>query len=235
MFKFKKKNKDKENTPDMGMDEFDDNLDPEEEPSIPEVPSLPESQLQKRLKKILLWGVVPSMLIAMMGAGYYLFLANKDKTPVYPKIAMEHVDLSDPILRFTFDHMPEVYKNLVIFNMELKILDEEIQRIESIADQFPAQKKIAIREQRGWKRAKSQLSRTFSKLVKKLKDIYVLYQVNEALGETQISQSKTELSTTALTALDPIREKTQLIKERRPKKPKGFVKQTIHSLKKLFQ
>ena len=134
MFKLKKnKKKEFDSSQDMGLDGLADDMDSEEELIVPEPPPLRESQLQKRLKKILIWGVLPSILIGMLAAGYYLYNSNKDKKPVYPRIAMEHVDLSDTILRFTFAQMPEVYKNLVIYNMELRILNSEIQRIESIA------------------------------------------------------------------------------------------------------
>ncbi len=224
MFGFKKK---KGPEPEKAQEE---ELDETLEAMVEKVP-----KKGTRLKRLIMFVLIPSLVLAGAAFGYvYFFKKNQPDVRVYVSQPLAHVKLPDEMLKFTFDTMPDIYDSLVVYNEEVNYFDGEIQRIQSIGDQYPDQKKIADKEMRVWEKNRRNLVKVFSKLEKPIKESYVLYLVNTDQGMALVKEKKDELSTSAQAALDISRAQTQPIKDRAPKVPEGFVQGTIYKLKKKF-
>jgi hypothetical protein len=179
------------------------------------------------------------MGMAVMGAAcflvYTLYLTPKGgENAVYQEMALPHVQLPPEMLRFSFNNFPDLYAALVSFNTQISLFDQEIQRIETIAQRYPEQKKITDTEKKVLEKGKNTLLKVFSKLEKPIKETYVLFQVDETQGLAQITEKKQELTDTAQTALKTAQEQTKKIKNQAPQVPKGIFQGTLYKLKKKF-
>ncbi len=177
-------------------------------------------------------------LAAVGGAGYFVYSSYfTDSGPEqrkYKAVALSHVKLPEEMLAFSFTNFPDLYDALVIYNDEVNLFDEEIQRIEAIASQYPEQKKIADSQKKVWEKGKNTLIKAFTKLEKPIKETYVLYQVNKAQGQTRINEKATELTQAAQEALTKAQELTSTLKAQKPKPPEGIVQGTLYKIKKIF-
>lgn len=205
--------------------------------SVPTEPAAAPPTKKKRFsfKKILFVFLV---LGAVGAAGFYVystyFTEVDPNQRIYSPVTLPHVNLPVEMLKFTFDHFPDVYDSLVIFNKEVNLFDREIQRIDTIAAQYPEQKKIADSQKKVWEKGKTTLKKEFLKLEKPIKETYVLYRVNQAQGQTRIQERSKDLSDMARAALETAQEQTAPIKAMEPKAPEGLIKGTLFNLKKKF-
>ena len=111
-----------------------------------------ESSRDKPAKKkrlpVKLIVIIFLVLIAVAGSGFvvykFWFSAKPDENakPVYKTIALSHVSLPEEMLKFSFDHFPKLYDALVMFNGEMSLIEQEIERIEQIAATYPEQDKL---------------------------------------------------------------------------------------------
>ena len=166
--------------------------------------------------------------------GYTMFFAKTEGQPVYSKKKMEHVTLPEEMLRFCFDHFPPFYQALLSYNSEINIFNTEIQRIEAIGQKYPEQLKIADREKKVWEKSRDTLVKSFSKLEKPVREIYVLYQVNPEQGKAMVSERGQELAQTAEEALAAAREQSDTLKQDQEPVPDGFFQGLIYKVKKKF-
>ena len=222
MLGFKKKKKKAEPDIDDAKE-----LDPLEE-------ELAKEPKKSKFKILFLFILLPALLLAGGGFGYFYFTQRDSGEKVYTAVQLDHVKLPEEMLKFTFNQMPDLYDSLVVYNAEVTILDTEIQRIDAIGQQYPDQRKIATKEKLAWEKTKKGLTKAFSKLEKPIKESYVLYLVNEDQGLARVEEKKSELSSSAATALKSVQEQTKIIKERAPKAPEGLVQGTLYKLKKKF-
>ena len=181
--------------------------------------------------------IILLVLIAAGASGFAVyklwFSAPADGAAVYKKIELPHVNLPEEMLRFSFDHYPDLYKTLIEFNKEVVLLETEIARIEGIAAQYPEQAKIAQKEKKVWEKTKDTLKKSFIKIEKPVKETYVLYRVNKEQGLLLVKEKAKELTEAAQSALTPVQEMTLKLKETE-KAPDGLVRGTIFKLKKKF-
>jgi len=83
------------------------------------------------------------VLIAVGASGFLVyniyFTTNDpfDETAKYKKIELEHINLPEEMIVFTFTYFRKVYLSMIDFNKEINLLDEEIQRIEAVAKNYP--------------------------------------------------------------------------------------------------
>jgi hypothetical protein len=153
---------------------------------------------------------------------------------IYQKIALPHVKLPQEMLPFCFNHFPDLYASLVNFNTQILLFNQEIQRIEAIAQKYPEQKKITDTEKKVLDKGRNTLLKAFSKLEKPVKETYVLFQVNEAQGLARIEEKKQELTDMAKAALNAAQAQTKKIKAHAPQVPEGILQGTLYKLKKKF-
>ncbi|MCP4721863.1 MAG: hypothetical protein GY860_20575, partial [Desulfobacteraceae bacterium] len=165
---------------------------------------------------------------------YTLFFKEKGPETIYNKIQLAHVKLPEEMLKFSFNHFPDLYFSLVNFNTEVILFDRELARIEAIAQKYPEQQKITDSEKKVLEKGKNTLKKAFLKLEKPIKEIYVLFQVNETQGLAQIKEKEKELTENAQTALKAAQEQIQKIKAREPQVPEGIFQGTLYKLKKKF-
>ncbi len=228
----KKKKDEKENTPpapeagEKGKGEDD---------SQAAKPAAPKKKKRFSIKKILFLFLV---LGAIGAAGFFVYSTYFTKPDpnqrIYSPVALSHVNLPQEMLKFSFDHFPDVYDSLIIFNNEVNLFDREIQRIEAISAQYPEQKKITDSQKKVWDKGKNTLKKEFLKLEKPIKETYVLYRVNQTQGQTQIQERSKDLSDMARAALKTAQEQTAPLKAMSSKAPEGLIKGTLFNLKKKF-
>jgi flagellar basal body-associated protein FliL len=199
-----------------------------------------EAPLEKKKKFITKKRIfILLMVLGAIGASSFLIytLYFTQKGPgnrVYQKIALPHVKLPQEMLTFSFNHFPDLYDSLVNFNTQITLFNREIQRIDAIGQRYPEQKKITDTEKKVLEKGKNVLLKTFSKLEKPIKEIYVLFQVDDAQGLARIEEKEQELTDMAQAALEAAQEQTKRIKAHAPQAPKGIFQGTLYKLKKKF-
>jgi hypothetical protein len=225
----KKKKKEKDASKSSQTDSATDDID---------APPKKKAVKKKRpIKKIIF--VVLLVLIAIGASSYIvytMYFSPSDpgaEKPIYNKIESKHINLPEEMIRFSFDHFPDLYFALITFNQEMNLIDKETARIDAIAQKYPDQKKIADKEKKIWIKAQSALQKTFLKIEKPVKETYVLFRVNKEMGQAKIEEKNTELVELARIALTTVQELTQTIKSK-DEIPQGFIKGSIYKLKKKF-
>ena len=198
----------------------------------------PEKKKRKPIPKKLIFVVF--LILVALGASsfviYRLYFAPKDPESLktqYRKLELKHINLPEEMIRFCFDHFPDLYAAILTCNAEITLMDKEIARIDAIAKQYPEQGKIAEKEKAVLEKAKINLQKGFLKIEKPVKEIYVLFRVNPEQAMIQINEKNKELTELAGAALAPAQELTQKIpSEEAP--PQGLIKGTLYKLKKKF-
>ncbi len=209
--------------------------DKDQEGSVLEEAPLPKKRNFITKKRIFILLMVLGAIGASSFLVYTLYFTPKGPgNVVYQEIELPHVKLPQEMLKFSFNHFPDLYAGLVNFNMEISLFNQEIERIEAIAQKYPEQKKITDTEKKVLKKGKNALLKAFSKLEKPIKETYVLFQVDEAQGLAQIKEKKQELTDMAQAALKAAQAQTQRIKAHTPQVPEGIFQGTLYKLKKKF-
>lgn len=204
-----------------------------------------ETNQGKSGKKILKWfsikrAIFILLILAAVGgsafAVYLFHFKSKSSNPSkleYTKTGLKNIVLPEEMVRFCFDHMPDLYSAILLYEAQVAIMDREISRIDEIAKKYPEQVKIAEKEKAIWEKAKINLQKSFLKIEKPVKEIYVLFRVNKEQAMVQISEKNKELTDIANTALAPAQELTkQSLQEETP--PQGFIQGNWYKLKKKF-
>ncbi|MDD9304528.1 MAG: hypothetical protein HUK40_20165 [Desulfobacter sp.] len=152
----------------------------------------------------------------------------------YKPMVLAHVNLPPEMLKFSFEHFPDLYDALIVFNGQIDIYDSEIQRIQAIGEQYPEQNKIAQSQKKIWVNGKNKLLKAFAKLEKPVKETFVLFQVNPAKGLVQVEASAKDLTTSGQTALTVSREQTAQLNASADTPPEGMVQTILFKIKKIF-
>ncbi len=233
MFGFLKKKKKDKDVPEENSNGKTTGNEPDQESGNESVK--PKKKKRSIIKLIL---IILLCLIAVGGSGFTVyklwFSAPTDgQAPVYTESELPHVNLPEEMLKFSFDHYPDLYKAMIEFNREIDLFDKEIERIEQIAVTYPDQNKIVAKEKKIWVKAKDTLKKTFLKVEKPVKETYVQFRVNKELGLIQIEEKSKELTQTAQEALVTAQNMTEKLKQQQ-KVPEGLINGTLYKLKKKF-
>ncbi len=178
------------------------------------------------------------LLIAIGGSGfvvYKFYFAPQDPEAQiikYKKTELKHIKLPEEMVKFSFDHFPDLYTAILRYNNEIELIISEIDRIDAVGTKYPDQKKIAENEKKIWVKAKATLEKSFIKIEKPVKETFVLYQVNKELGLAQVEAKNDELVTNSQEAIKAVQELTQKLKIKEVV-PEGFINGTLYKLKKL--
>ena len=226
MFK-KKKNKAIESDKDTALQKADEKDAPDQSEKPPKKP-------RKRLKKIIIGILVLAVLGGGGFAGYTFYFKKETTGRQYTEKELSHVTLPPEMIKFSFDNLPELYDAFVQFNDEIKLLETEIQRIETIGTTYPDQVSIADKEKKIWESTKNKALKNFEKIEKKVRDLYVTLQVNRESGQTKLNEEKNDLNASAKEILDPITALTEKLKANQEPVPRGFIKKNIYRIKKRF-
>ncbi|MDY0162865.1 hypothetical protein [Desulfobotulus sp.] len=177
--------------------------------NTPEPPPPPPPPPRRSKKKIFLVSLL-LFLLAVVGAFAILFLlpSNEEKPAIYPAEVFEHLTMDDALLAFTWQYLPESYQALRGLNAELRLIKEEILRIEAIATRFPEQRRIPQTEIREWESLKREVETTITRIQSALQALYVTHLVNAAKGEEAIRLEAATLASELRTTHTLSREKT---------------------------
>ena len=228
-------------------------MEPDQQPDAPkaEIPadppasgedagSLPRGKIKKLFqkltpKRLMLFLVLPAVAAAAAWVGYAWFFTDQGKgTPEYQNIQMPHVSVPEEMRRFCFERMPDLYSAFVTYNETVTLFDHEIARIADIGKKYPEQKKIADAEKKIWEKSKENLVKAFSKIEDAVKQLYVLFQVNQEQGLAMIKEKNDDLVNTAEDALAPATEQAGNITHQPSTEPAGFIQGLFYKLKKTF-
>jgi hypothetical protein len=186
-------------------------------------------------KRIIILCLVLTAIAASSFLVYSMYLKKGSSgPPVYKIIELNHVNLPEEMLKFSFEHFPDLYASLIIFNREVILIDKELAWIEGVAQKYPEQLKITAAEQKIWEKGKNTLVKDFTKLEKPVKEAYVLFQVNEIQGLVMVEEKRKELADTARNSLKTAQELTQKLKSREPELPDSFFQGILYKFKKKF-
>jgi len=211
-----------------------------DEPEAQDTPDekAPAKKKKKRFSKKRLL-IILLVLIAVGASSYVVYtLYFTKKNPgsqkaTYTILELNHINLPEEMLKFSFEYFPDLYAAMITFNSEINLFDNEIARIDAIAQKYPDQKKIAAKEKKTWEKAKAALQKVFLKIEKPVKATYVLFRVNKDQGLAQIEDKNKELTELAQTALTAAQELTKKLKPIE-NVPQGLIKGSIYKLKKKF-
>jgi hypothetical protein len=168
------------------------------------------------IKKILIWLILLVLVAAGGYVGYNQFL--KKKAPSLQSLAK--VELKPELIAFTFEQLPNLYPELVRLNDEIILIEQEMERLDDIATNFPSQRKIVGDEKTLWNKTLKELSNTLNAIEKEIETIYVTYLVHNAKGRQLIEEHQGRLTEAASSALSASSEYTQRLKD---KEPQGFI------------
>ncbi len=189
-------------------------------------------------KKLLL------VLLALISVGIAAFIVYKlyftkksgDRVErVYVQQQLSNVTLAEEVIRFSFDFLPEFYDATTLFNSEIIVLENEVNRLTALGEKFPDQIKIAEKEIKVIEKEKSKLKQTYEKLEKRVEALYVSYRVNQELGVQQIEEQKSDITSAVKEALAPVLELTKRIKmmpEYKLKEPESFLDKIISKIRR---
>ena len=210
----------------------------EDEAPVSENPEGGEKKKKKFLSlKKLLFIFLALLSISIAGFVVYkiYFNASDEGVVQYHERELAHVALPEEIIRFSFDFMPPIYDLIIIYNTQVALMEQEITRIGSVAEEYPNQKKIAEKEQKIWSKERDKLTKVYEKLEKKIEALYVSYRVNREAGIQQINEQQEEIAKSLQEALTAPMELTQRLESTEVEiVPDGFIGGNIYKIKKMI-
>jgi len=187
------------------------------------------------LKKI----AVTLLILLAVGASaytvYHFYFKGDDKASTYRKSVLENVDIPDEMLEFTFHQMPRLYDALKTYDRYSAMINAEIERIRTIGNQYPEQEDIVSDQVETWTDRKEDMDEVYDEIENEIKELYVLFHVNQEKGETQITDTKEDLYTQADNILKQMEPYVQKLSSRKEKKPAGLISNLIYKVKNIFK
>lgn len=172
-------------------------------------------------KKILIIVLILILLVSGITVAYFLWFTDKPQH-------FANSELPQEIIAFSFVHLPELYGEISALDEEITYNKNEMDRIETVGNTYPDQKKIADTELKTWSANLAALTKCRLEFEKELKMIYVSYQVNPESGQALMDEKKEPLKS----LVDPVvtQSKTLTDKLRAIEEAKGFLEKTTDKL-----
>ena len=213
-----------------------DSKDPNDPKEKSEVKSdRPKKKSFFTIKKLI---IIPVVIILIAGLSFFvykMFFSSSDDEPiVYKSITLKKIDLPDEMLKFSFDHINDLYFSFVTYDLRIHLLNIEINRINKIGESYPEQNKIAEKEKKDWIKAKEKVEKKFIKIQKEIRELYVLYKVNKEQGIQKIKEKNKDLLLQANEALETLEPYITIIETTKQKAPQGLINNTLHKIKKIL-
>jgi hypothetical protein len=133
---------------------------------------------------------------------------------------LSQVQLNKDIILFASKAIPRIYSGIVKIDNEIRLIDEELERLLKIESRYPRQQKIVALEKANWKKIQGNLLKELAVLEKNVEEIYVTYMVNKKKGKTLI-QEKTEPILSTIN--DAIKASSPHTRRLKPAPKKSFV------------
>ena len=176
---------------------------------------------KRRNPLIILIGLI--LVAALMAGGWFIYTTYIQSD--YPKKELSHVNLDDPVLRFTWEKIPDVYFNLVSANEAMVLMEAEINRINKVGKKYPRQKKIVASERKRWEKNAAKLKGQLLKFQGQTEALYVTFRVNPEKGRAAILEKSRDLGTSMTEVMVGVDLQTEALRRARilPKGIKGIV------------
>ena len=210
-----------------------DHEDPKEKSEVKS--DTPKKKSFFTIKKLI---IIPVVIILIAGLSFFVykmfFSSSDDELIVYKSITLKKIDLPEEMLKFSFDHINDLYFSFVTYDLRIHLLNIEINRINKIGESYPEQNKIAEKEKKDWIKAKEKVEKKFIKIQKEIRELYVLYKVNKKEGIQKIKEKNKDLLLQANEALETLEPYITIIETTKQKAPQGLINNTLHKIKKIL-
>lgn len=157
------------------------------------------------------------LLAGLGGAGAFLYKTKLLAGRGPSKADLPHVNLSEDVIRFSFNILPALYNKMRELNQEINLIHLELSRLESLSSDYPQQKNIINTEKTVWEKTLKSLFTVLQSFEKKIEAIYVAYAVNEEKGKTLIEETTPDLLSAADEVIAVSKAETVRIRIETPK------------------
>jgi hypothetical protein len=179
--------------------------------------------------------IVTLMLILVLCGAVWVGIHFLEKKEILSVKSFEYIRMKPEVIAFTFEKLPDLYDDLLSMNHEIFLIDREIQRMNEIEKDFPAQKKIVTSEKKIWQQTRQNLLEALNQSDKKTEALYVAWQVNPQKGLQMIEDRRNELVSSMDDSLKTAKSLTRRL-DHSPRETTGLerIKQKLLSLKGRF-
>ena len=148
------------------------------------------------------------LLFALAGGGGYLAYDKfYRKAPLQTQLAS--MKMKAELIRFTHDHISTaLYRNVVLMDDIVAMMDRELDRLKRIGKKFPNQRNIIASQTKELNAARDRLAKGLADTAAKIESMYVIWLVDRSKGTGQIRSQK---GTLTRQLADAIRGETVLI------------------------
>jgi hypothetical protein len=138
--------------------------------------------------------VVLSLMLALIGAGgYYAYSRYMKPAPLRDKLSS--AKMKSEVIHFVHDDVsPSLYRNMILLDDIMVIMDKELKRLERIGKKFPNQRKIVAAQSESLNLARERMAAALDNATAKLEKMYVTWLVDRARGVEQIKSQRAPLT-----------------------------------------
>jgi intein-encoded DNA endonuclease-like protein len=133
------------------------------------------------------------VLVLAGGGGYLAYNKYYRKAPLRSKLSS--IKVKGELIRFTHDHVStSLYRNMVLLDDVLVMMDTELDRLKRIGKKFPNQRGIVASQSEELRSARQRLAGVLANVNDALEKMYVTWLVNRSQGAGQIRSQKGTLT-----------------------------------------
>ena len=141
-------------------------------------------------------GILIALVLALAlagGGGFWAYDKYFKKEPLRSKLASTKV--KGELIRFTHDRVStSLYRNMVLLDDILVMMDTELDRLKRIGKKFPNQGGIVASQTEELKQARERMAQVLTDVNVTLEKMYVTWLVNRSEGTGQIRSQKGTLT-----------------------------------------
>lgn len=159
--------------------------------SKPRTPNHPISNSDGGVAGILIALVLVILLAG--GGGYWAYTNYYKKEPLRSKLAS--MKIKEELIRFTHDRVSTaLYRNMVLLDDILVMMDKELDRLKRIGKKFPNQGQIVVSQTNELTVARQRMAKVLAEVSAALEKMYVTWLVDRSAGTGQIRSQKGTLT-----------------------------------------
>ncbi|MGD8701838.1 MAG: hypothetical protein PVG51_04500 [Desulfosarcina sp.] len=141
-------------------------------------------------------GIVIAMVLVLAlvaGAGFWVYQTHYKKGPL--RTTLSALKTKAELIRFTHDRVSRaLYRNLIMLDDIVVMMDKEQKRLKRIGRKFPKQNGIVSAQAKELREARERLGAILKQVTTRIEKIYVTWLVDRAAGIGQINSQKGTLT-----------------------------------------
>ncbi len=141
-------------------------------------------------------GIVVALVLVLAlagGGGYFAYNTYYKKEPLRTKLSS--IKLKDELVRFTHDTVSTaLYRNLVLMDDIVVMMDKELDRLKRIGKKFPNQGGIVAAQTEELRVARERMAKVLAHVSATLEKMYVTWLVDRSEGTGQIRSQRGTLT-----------------------------------------